>query len=406
MFKKIFISSLASCIAAISLQAQSVVSERLPKGEEDLSTYNIKAGDVFIDAAYKMTLGYDDNSTASATGDAREEGAYLINGMQLGFYAPISEDFAIDTDAFIGYKTWTSGNNNDGMIVDFGSGDTLGFDWRINERTTLSLVDRLKIGVQEIEESAEDEGSNEQYMLKNDLGLQFFQYLSEESSYGLKAGINTIRSLNDDFEERERYDHYFGLEFNQKLGQKLTVSPYAVIREYDFDQDINNDADEWQAGLGLTYLASETLQAKLVLGWQDLDFDGNTEEDDDSGLEGSLNLLQQLNDSTNHSLLVRYNRRVSQSSDVNFSKDWLINYQLGLAVNSKLTISPNVAWFISEDEKPNGEEYDLLMPGINVSYTLSEKLTVDFNYKYTDKSSNTNLEYDRKEAFVSLTYDF
>ncbi|MCM8533878.1 MAG: hypothetical protein NE330_22130, partial [Lentisphaeraceae bacterium] len=59
-----------------------------------------------------------------------------------------------------------------------------------------------------------------------------------------------------------------------------------------------------------------------------------------------------------------------------------------------------------EDEKPNGEEYDLLMPGINISYALSEKMTVDFNYKYTDKSSNTNLEYDRKEAFVSLTYDF
>ncbi|MCM8532835.1 MAG: hypothetical protein NE330_16830, partial [Lentisphaeraceae bacterium] len=323
MFKKILISSLASCLAAISLQAQSVVSERLPKGEEDLSAYNIKAGDVFIDAAYKMTLGYDDNSNASSTSESKEEGAYIINGMQLGFYAPISEGFTIDTDAFIGYKTWTSGNNNDGMIVDFGSGDTLGFDWRINERTTLSLVDRLKVGIQEIEESSEDEGSNEQYLLKNDLGLQFFQQLSEESSYGLKVGINTIRTLNDDFEERERDDQYFGLEFNQQIGQKLTISPYAVVREYDFVEDINNDADEWQAGLGFTYLASETLQAKLVLGWQDLEFDGDTEEDDDSGLEGSLYLEQQLSESMQHSFFVRYNRRVSQSSDVNFSKDWL-----------------------------------------------------------------------------------
>jgi hypothetical protein len=407
MFKRILISSLVSCLAAcLSLQAESVVSERLPKAEEDLSSYNIKFGDVFVDAAYKMTLGHDDNSTASSITRSREEGVYIINGMQLGFYAPINEDFAIDADAFIGYKAWTSGNNNDGMVVDFGSGDTLGFDWRVNEGTTLSIVDRLKIGVKEIEESAEDEGSNEQYLLKNDIGLQFFQQLSENNSYGLKIGMHTVKSLNDDFEERERNDQYFGLEFNQQVGRKLIVSPYAVVREYDFDQDINNDADEWQAGLGFTYLVSETLQAKLVLGWQDLEFDGNTEEDDDSGLEGSFNLQHQLSENIDHSFFVRYNRRVSKSSDVNFSKDWLINYQLGMAVNSKLIISPHVAWFISEDEKPNGEKYDLFVPGININYALSEKMVVDFNYKYTDKSSNTNGEYDRKEVFVSLTYDF
>ncbi|MCM8537259.1 MAG: hypothetical protein NE334_15070 [Lentisphaeraceae bacterium] len=406
MKRKSFFSIVTGLSLVPGLLADSVVSQRLAKGDKDLERYNLKLGELFVDSSYKMTLGYDDNSNTSSSSSNREEGFYVINGMDLGFYAPISEDFIIDTDFFIGYKNWLSGNNTDGLIVDVNSGDTLAFDWRVNEKTTISLVDRLQIGVQEIEESSEDENSDEQRILKNDLGLQLFQELNEQSSYGIKAGLNMVKSLNDKFEERERDETYIGAEFNQKVGSKLTLSPYFVFREYDFDKDINNDAEEWQLGLTLKGDLSENLYAQLSLGWQQLDFDGNLEDDKEGGLEGSLLINQQLSEDLDHSLYIRHNKRVSQSAGVNFSKDWLFSYNFGCQVSSSLILTPKLTYFVSEDKVSDGEEYDVLMPGLSLAYKISEILSFELDYLYSEKNSDTDSEYDRTEVFMSFIYDF
>ncbi|NQZ57051.1 MAG: hypothetical protein HRT88_06220 [Lentisphaeraceae bacterium] len=405
MINKKLVLTLVCALGAFSASAQSIVSKRVAQSDRDLETYNIKAGKLHIDAAYKMTLGHDDNTTSSATSKSREEGAYIINALKLGIHVPINDEFSFDTGFSIGQKNWFSGDNQDGVIVDL-SGDTFAFDWQVNETTTVSLVERLTINVTEVQDSRDNQGSDQQQFLKNDLGLQFFQELSDESSYGLKVGNYTVKSLNNKFLARERNDYYFGGEFNQKISDKLTLSPYATYRTYQWDQNSNNDGKEYQTGLTLKYSATEALYFQLSLGWQDMQFDGSLEDDSDGDFEGSFLVTHTLSETTDHLLNVTRGKRASVSPSVNFSKDWLINYQYNWQLNSKLKVTPALTWFFSDDQVSNGESYDILMPGLNCSYKLSEKTLLELRYLYQEKNSDTQVEYDRTQISMSLTYDF
>lgn len=386
--------------------SQSVVSQRLPKGEKDLEPYNLKLDNVYLDFQYDFTVGHDNNPLSATTETSREESAYMINSVNVGIYSPLSEDFSIDTSFELGYRNWYNDDLKDGLIFDARSGDTLAFDWRINENITLSLVDRLTMNVESVQDQKDNEGSDEQRMLKNDLGLQFFHELTEESSYGFKMGYNYIQSLNNENEERDRDDYYVGVEFNQKLSQVLTLSPYALYREYDYDVDQNNDGDEWQVGTKLSLIASETVYTELSLGVQSMDFEGDLEEDDETDLMGSLLISHTISEMMNHYVFVSYGKRASVAPSINFSSDWLLSYKYSWQINQKLKIAPGVTWFISEDEVPDGEEYDLLMPEIGLVYDITEKLGLSLDYKYTNKNSNTPREYNRTNLSLSLTYDF
>lgn len=406
MFNSLILSGLVGVLITTSLSAQSVVSERKPKTEEDLGKYDLKSGNLYTDLSYKMKLGYDDNTTSDSQSSQREEGTYLVNGLEFNFYAPVNENFSIDTGFYIGYKNWLSGNNDDGLIVDLKDGDTLALDWRINELTTLSLVDRLKINVQEIQSSRDNQGISDLKLLENDIGLQLFQELSEEARYGLKIGQNNIRSLNGDFEERERDDYYMGLEYQHDISAKLTVVPYVTFRTYNWSKEFNNDANEFQSGLIFKYNASELIYTELTLGYQYIDFDGALSDSRASGLEGKLLVNHTISDQLDHSLYVVRNSRISYSTAVNYSEDWLFNYTFNWQVNSKLKLSPKFQWYVSEDQVRNGENYDIFNPGITLTYDLSEKLSLELTYSYQQKSSNTQFEYDRTEYYMALTYDF
>jgi hypothetical protein len=406
MFKLKFLTGVIVVLSAMTLSAQSVVSERTAKAEESLEKYDIKVGGIFTDASYKMTLGYDDNTTSSSGASARDEGAYLINGLNLDFYVPINEEFSIETGFFIGYKNWLSGKTSDALVVNVTSGDSFAFDWRINESTTISLVDRLKINVSSVEDGNDNEGVDDVRMLDNDLGLQFFQQIDDTNRYGFKTGINIVRSMNNDFTVRERDDFYIGAEYSHDFSGKLTLTPYTFYKTYDFKEDGNNDADEWETGMALKYAATEQFSILLTLAWQTLDFDGTLEDKESSGLIGSLLLSHTISETMNQSVFIKHGNRVSISESTNFSADWLIDYSFNWQVSEDLSVTPKVSWFISEDQTTDGEQYDILTPGISISYKISEKMLLGVDYSYSEKASNTQSEYDKTVLSMSLTYDF
>ena len=408
MNKLFFYTTLFALFSTIGLYSESLVKERKKKTTFNLIDYNYNLGDVYLDAAYRLKLGNDDNASSSQDSSTRTEGFYYENALKMKVFADFSDSFKIDTDFVVGFRNWVSGNNDDYLILQ-SNGDTLAFDWDLSEKTRLSLVERARVNVYEVQDTQANQGSKNLQMFKNDVGLQLFTHINEESSYGIKFGRRDVKSMNGDFENRERFENYVGLKYNAQISPKTKVSPYYNYQTYSWKKNGNNDAKEWQAGLEIEHKASKTMLVTIYLGWQEMIFDvkNQTVNDSGRGLEGGVKLAHQISETLSHNISAKSTRRISTSSSVNFADDFNLTYGVKKQFNSKFDGALNLNWFHSEDHIGGGEKYNVYVPSVNIGYQATAKSRFDFNFRYTEKRSDRqNAEYDRSQVYLMYTFNF
>ena len=411
MNKKLTFALLSICAASLTASAGPLVKKQADKKEADLDTYNVKLGDNYFKAAYKLKLGYDDNVTNGATDADRQEGAYMDNGVQIALYSPIAPEFSFDTDFFFGYRTYLSGSDNDdNYIIKAGSGDTFAFNWDLNERTRISLVDRLSVTMDDSVRGVT--GNSDQHFLNNDLGVQLYRELGEDSGYGVKIGQRTKSSLNDAYTFREYDETYFGALFDMKAGQKLTISPFLNYEDREWEENQNADGEKIQIGAAVKFELNEKITLGGDFGVETVDFDNGTTqdnasaEDSETGLFGSASIDHTVSEKLSHRAKLSYGRRMTSLATVNFSRDITLDYTAKYQVSSKTKVGAGLNVYQSEDQSSQGEDYTIITPKANLDFKISERMNLNLEYRYQDKSSDSDFEYDRSELSAELTYKF
>ena len=393
------------------VMSQSLVEKRFKKQAPDLELYDAKLGDWHFDGKLKLGIGYDDNSTSASLSSRQEEGGYFTSGLDLALYNQFTQDFSIDTNFYVGYKWWTSGDNQDELIFNT-SGDTLAFDWDLNEKTKLSFIDRFRMNTSTVQELADGEGSNELRLMTNDAAIQLFHEINEDNEFGIKVGYTTRDELTGDFDFLDRDDLYAGLLFSHLLSQKTKLGVFLNGFRYDWDENINNDGKEWQIGLSVDHAITNLILLKTTLGWQDLHFEddraGSVDADEEGhGLFGGFAINHIVSEKFWHNFAVDFRRRISSDNRVNFSEVLTFTYGATWNVNSDLYINPSIVYIYTDKQNNIGVENGLFRPTFTIGYDITSKMNVEVTYIFTNNDSDTHdIDYNRNQIMMNLTYDF
>ncbi len=378
-----------------------------PESEED---YNIRFREIYLDLGYRLKVVADDNTNRATDTATQESGIYTENGLDVRLYWPLTPDFTLRADIYAGYISFFSGEGTDGWVFEATSDESFAVDMKLGENGLLSVVDRISANVESYEISAVGD-TKDLKMLENDLAVQYEVDLSTLYFAVCRLGQADSRSLNDDFEHRDKRTEYAAVLLGWRINRDLTTGLYGSYREHRYDRPINNDADEYEVGIQSTYQLTKFTTLQLSAGYQNLDFDpahtpAATEDGD--GITGEVAIRSQLTGQVNHSVSAKYHRRLGTSGLINFSEDWLSMYSLNWRTNRNWQVKLNCTWLHSEQQsEASGEDYDLLTPGIQIGYEFAPGSSLTIAYEYNEKHSDMDFhDYSRNICSLSLVYNF
>ena len=391
------------------VMSQSLVQKRNKKTAPDLELYDVKAGDFYFDGSLRLGVGYDDNSTSASDSSRQEEGGYIESGINLSLYSEVTENFSIDTSAYIGYKWWTSGDNQDSWVIR-PLGDTLAFDWEVTEKTKISFIDRVRMNSATVQEIADGEGSSELRIFSNNAELQLYHELNEDNDFGFKIGHGFREELTGDFGFLDRQDIYAGIIHSYNLSGRTKLSTFLNGYRYDWHDQLNNDGYEWQLGFTVDHALTNLIILNATLGWQDLHFEDDraaTADEEGHGLFGNFGLNHVVSEKFWHNVSADFRRRISSDTSNNFSEVWTFTYGATWNINEKLYLNPSFSYIRTDKQNSNGEENNLYTPSVTLGYDITDKLNVELTYTFTSRDSDTSdTDYERRQYMMNLTYDF
>ncbi|WDE98055.1 hypothetical protein PQO03_19745 [Lentisphaera profundi] len=396
--------------------------KRLIQQEVSLESFNYKFGDLYYTPTFYTGLGYDSNSNNSTTSD-KDNGYYTETALGLDFFNQPFRGLTLDTNFIIGYREGFGNNRNSGLILGSENGNaTIGFDYDLNEKTTLTFVNSASIGMDKISDARDNQNSDSRQYWDNDLGVQIHREITDDTGIAVKIGIETRRDLKDNSPEEEYDETYFGLTLDHIVNSKLSINPYFNYGERDWKDDTrNNDADITEFGFTSNYIISDQINLSLDLAYQELDFDNTAilkskSSSKQDGFAGGFILSHIATEKFTHSIRGSFNNQATTVAISNVSEETQLGYSSVYLVNEKLSFSASFDWLHGEDQGNTAnsfeETYDIYMPALGAKYNFTERQSIDIKCEYQNKTSdaksfngNAN-EYERTNIFINYTYIF
>ena len=421
LFTIIGLSLASSALANSSPNAQ----KRIKLNEIEKESFNHKVGELYYTPYFKAATGYDTNSNRSY--NDKEEGAYTEASLGAKLYTQLFSGLTLDTDFEVGYRETFGSNDNSGLILGSDSGAaTLGFDYDLNEKTTLSLYNRATIGIDKIADVRDNENSDSQQMWDNDLGLQIHREITQDTGIAAAIGLVTRRDLKDNSPEEEYDETYFGLTLDHQVSGKLTLSPFFNYNDREWaNSGYNNDVETVELGIGTDFLVSDQVNLNFTVAYFEMDFDNNVDKsitsigfgepsDKEDGVNFAFTIAHFATEQFQHNFRAEYGTRATTVEYANASEETLFGYNAAYEVNDKLSFTGGVTWFMGEDQgngNSGGEDYDIYLVELGTAYKLTERQELGLKYSYEEKTSDVDVagidaEYDRHLIELNYTYTF
>jgi hypothetical protein len=325
--KQILLALGAALCCLPSAFAESDVRSRLGVSDR-VRNYNFKVGELTLDFEARAITGGSDNGGRLSSGG--ESNTWLEYGLDTRIYWPISPDVTLDTVVYIGYVQTTSGDGPEGLVVRASEGIGMALDWRLGDSTLLSLTDTLTIDVDSNNALVDDELVNSR-LLSNYLALQLESDITRWTRGSLHAAREDVRSLDSEFEYRDRVGYILGGELMRHINRRTSVGPYISWRTYEHVEEQRNDATDFELGARLRRQLSATTSIDVSAAWQTMDFafdnaPGVTDEKLDD-VTWALALTNRPRRNVSQSLTLKQYQRLGTSVGFNGTDDFTVGYR-------------------------------------------------------------------------------
>lgn len=422
--KKLIIFSISIQLSFFSVSASTspYAQKRIEFTERNVELYNYKLGNLYYTPRISAGFGYDSNSNSSTTSD-KDNGYYTSTALSLDLFNQPFQGLTLDTNFTLGYREAFGNNGTSGLILGSDQGDaTVGFDYDLNERTTLSFENKASVGIEKLSDAREDENSESHQYWDNDLGVQIHREITADTGISIKTGLQSRRDLKNNADEEEYDENYLGLTLNHAINSQLTLNPFFNYSERDWKESrANNDVDITTYGLSTDYLINDQVNLNFTIAYQELDFDNSAilkrySSRSTNGFIGSFILSHIATEKFTHSLRGSFNNRPTTIEFSNVSEETQLGYSAVYTVNEKLSLSASFDWIHGEDlgNTPSQleETYDIYMPAVGARYKFTPRQMIELKCAYQNKTSNSEdlsgnaNEYERANIFVNYTYSF
>jgi len=397
--------------------AESEINPRYEDMQLARRPYNLKLGNLSLDLAYQFSGGYDSNINVTDSTNDRENGCFIKNGLVLGVYWPVlPRTLEIDTSISLGYKSYHGADGNDGFYINTRVGDTDMFriDYRISKTKILSFTDSIAFNMDTIEWAGAT--SAELVTFTNHAAFQF-EAKNRSNSYSARVGrIDTKTSGDKVFEYRDNVLHYIALDYYQEISKSIIAGPYASYRTTEYDNSINNDAENIEFGLQSRIKLSSRTRLHLALGYEFMQMDDNNNivgDGDGDGFTGLVSITNEISKSLSQKVYARYKRTLGYSARVDYSEDILAGYEFKYQMWSALSARFNFTYLHSKDIAPSVTGFDGLTetfePSVQFDYKFGRRCRayLKYNRRINDtKYDAVARDYKRDRYTLGVSYDF
>lgn len=379
---------------------------------EPLQKWNIKLSELAIDLEYRTRVTADNNTNNAAAVDKnfKQEGVAWENGFFGEFYWPITRLLELQGTFYLGYLDYPGGDGTEGLIADATTSNAIEFEMRISERSYLYFFNDVNINVDNFYDSAENDTEGLR-MFENDAALQYEVDLSTLQKGAFKTGVRTERSITDDFDNRDRNTYYAALLWVWRVNKDTEFKPYAVYRQHRYVRGINNDAGEYEFGMGMAGKLTEFTNYSVGAGYQTIDFDTtHTPEavENGRGASGHIAVFSELTQKTRHGLSVSVDRRLGYSRFINVVTDFLTLYSVQVEFAQDWTARLELAWLYADEESDEyGTRYDYLSSSLEFIWQFAENANASLGYRHSEKDSRTDpSDFKRDQVWLGMNWDF
>jgi hypothetical protein len=409
----------------LTLMANATTSPRAQKrltlNERDLDSFNYKVGDLYYTPSVRAKVGYDSNSNSSTTSD-KDNGYYAETSLGFDFFNQPFRGLTLDTNFVIGYREGFGNNNDSGLVLGSDNGNaTLGFDYDLSDKVTLSLVNEASVGMDKIADARDNENSDARQFWDNDLSLLIRREITEDTGISVKAGFESRKDLKNNSPTEEYDESYFGLTLDHIVNAKLAVDPFFNYSKREWGEDkFNNNYDKTEFGISAKYFFNDRLITDFTIAYQEFDFEQDAilkskASSKSDGLVGSFILTYIATEKLTHSIRTSYDNDPTTVAVSNITKTVNVAYNTNYTVNERLLLSASFDWLHGEDQGNTNagyeETYDIYMPSVGATYKFTPRQSIEFKCSYQNKtasndSTNKAEEYERTNVFVNYTYTF
>ncbi len=409
--------SLLTSISLFASQIEIRNSEPPPK----TTNYNLKFGNLELDLGYIIAVVSDSNSNRSGDSDTREEGFRIGNGLTIGLDWSFNPHIRINSGVRIGYFSTTGGEGLEGLVVDGTDGNLESrflLDFLIGLDGIFTLEEKISRSIDSIEISRLTT-AGDFTLWNNSVSLQYQNQLSTYITSAIKVTQSDSWVDEKQFEFKDNTKNSFDILFSWQVNNSLQLRPFARYDKTKFDEEINNDAEQYEFGISANYNVTQSIKSSISLGYQTMDIDPENSEniplnfqnahEQEDGFSGNVMTTMKISDFVDFFAKVDIRRTVGISRIVNFSEDITTTSNLKWKFAPRWSFDIGFQWLKANESGSNGEIGDTYTSSARISHEVSKQSKMSLAYFRTDKYSNIvgpDREYERNQITLNLEYDF
>jgi hypothetical protein len=389
-----------------SFPARTAANQTLPQQPTD---YTYKNGDFRLWATPALDLQCLDNIEIS---QANREADFIVRP-QLGLVTtyPISQQNLLRLDFTVGYNTYLTHDNLDGLYLQSGSG--LSFDLYLKE-VLINLHDKISY-VQDSSQYSAVANTASYGTFQNTAGLSASW---DARRMVLSAGYDhlNVQTTSSQFNDTDRATEMLFARAGYVVYSKLTAGLETSASFTTYDQALLNNNQSYSLGAYADFMPDAYFDFQPRAGYVIYQFDQNSRSLQTSDLNSwyaDLKVTHAVTDAISYSIDAGHRVGLGVQSDAmetwyvtpsatwNLTKDWSLHtsmsYENGqqgtgstLATPGGSLVSENYSWFTGT---------------LGVSHPITSRIAFNFNYRLTTRSSSSQGRgYSQNELELQLTY--
>lgn len=384
--------------------AGDVAAESQRQAENSIGYYNLLLGPTTWRFSSGLEMDYDDNVRLQ---QQDPEGDFIFRpNLNTQMHWPVTEQNSLDLSLGIGYSAYLKEQDLDQVYINPGSG--LSFDIYIGD-FKINLHDRINI-TENAYQNTGTGGNQNLVSLQNTAGASGSWDLNEavvmfgydHASYiSLSQGQQQPDSASDNL--------FANAGFRVRPELLIGLEAGGALINYDqSNSQTTPNAKQWNTGAFASAQISDYMSVRLDAGYTRYlpdTMSSNSLASDASGFYFQFSLSHRVNQFLNYSMSA--GRSTDLQSYGQPQTYYFARFQPNWNILNKYSISTPFSWQEGTQVYNSAADYDQYSLGLNVSRSLTQKLSGGLSYQFVkETSSQSTLNYTVNIVSLNFSYQF
>jgi hypothetical protein len=386
--------------------AGDLAAESQKQSESSIGYYNLLLGPMAWRFSSGLELDYNDNVRLQ---QQDPEGDFIFRpNLNAQMHWPITEVNSLDFSVGLGYSAYLRAQDLDQVYINPGSG--LSFDIYVGD-CKINLHDQINI-TENAYQNTGTGGNQSLVSLQNTAGASALWDLNKAIVTFGYDHVNYI-SLSQNQQQPDAASENLFANVGMRVRPELLIGLEAggTLINYDQSNSSNSfaepDAKQWNLGAFSSAQISDYMSVRLDAGYTAYlpDTSTNSVTSDASGLYFQFSLSHRVNQFLNYS--VSAGRSTDLQSYGQPQTYYFARLQPNWNILNKYQISTPFSWQGGTQVYNSPADYDQYSLGLNVSRSLTQKLSGGLSYQFVkETSSQSSLNYTVNIVSLNFSYQF